>query len=364
MAKTRDDLADALGEELAHELGARGALFEQALADRLGLNATDYRCLRIAVRHARRGLSINAGALAEETALTTGAITGVLDRLEKAGLIRRERDPADRRQVRVSVVEERLSDMRALREPFARAWRTLAGAYTRDELELVGRFVHEAVSLLREETDRLRAQPDAGLDALSAPLGDASSGVLDVKGGISHVRVRVAAGPHLYRARFDGATPRVAVHDGRVELTLTRSLLRVLKGARDECEIVLSKAIPWSVRVRGGATHLTVDLRGAVAESIQIDGGAHDVALTLPSPRGTASVRIRGGVNGLRLIRPAAAPARLHVAHGASGLTIDTLHLGAVGGAVRWQSPEYEGATDRWDVAIHGGARALTVGTN
>ena len=78
-------------------LTERAALFQEAAAERLGLNVTDLRCLAMA--HAEPGMS--ASRLAELSGLTSGAITGVLDRLERAGLLRREADPDDRRRTLV-----------------------------------------------------------------------------------------------------------------------------------------------------------------------------------------------------------------------------------------------------------------------
>ncbi len=266
---TKRGLLDALSDELGRELSARTVLFHQAVASHLGLHATDHKCLDIALRHAREGVLVNAGQLAEATGLTTGAITGVLDRLEQAGFIRRERDPDDRRQVRVVLVPDRVAEIASLFAPFDRAWRALCEGYTHEELSVVHRFVHDALTLLHEETARLHPPGASGVSAadgvLTAPLGEVDRGVLEVTGGIAHLTVRAEPGPHLYRARFEGGTPRIAVHDGRVTLNLTRSVLRLLKGARDESEMVLARGVPWSLQVRGGAFHLSLDLPGAIA---------------------------------------------------------------------------------------------------
>ena len=78
-------------------------LFHQAVADRLGLHPTDHKCIDLLVSAG----STTAGELAEATGLTTGAITGVIDRLEAAGFVRREDDPNDRRRVIIRVVPKR-----------------------------------------------------------------------------------------------------------------------------------------------------------------------------------------------------------------------------------------------------------------
>src|SRR5260370_37450000 len=107
--------------KLAEEFGAgtrrTGSLFQllgQAAADRIGINATDLNCLNI--------LSFSgettAGELARATGLTTASITGVADRLEEAGFVRRERDPRDRRRVVIRLVLERaLTDAAPLFPP-------------------------------------------------------------------------------------------------------------------------------------------------------------------------------------------------------------------------------------------------------
>src|SRR5262245_44686309 len=82
-------------ERSLRALSEQDGLHGQAVASRLGINATDLDALRLLLAEG----PTTAGALAERLALTSGAITGVLDRLEKAGLAERRRDPADRRQV-------------------------------------------------------------------------------------------------------------------------------------------------------------------------------------------------------------------------------------------------------------------------
>src|SRR4051794_32053548 len=80
-------------------------LYTQAVADQLGLNLTDLSCTGILSAEG----PITAGRLAELTGLTTGAITGVIDRLERAGYVRRESDPNDRRRVVVTLVGEKVA---------------------------------------------------------------------------------------------------------------------------------------------------------------------------------------------------------------------------------------------------------------
>ena len=92
--------------------------YDQAVADAIGINRTDMRCLDVIQREG----PVPAGRLADETGLTTGAITTVLDRLERAGFARRTRDPADRRRVLVELGAGRAG--RSQRATTVSAWPT------------------------------------------------------------------------------------------------------------------------------------------------------------------------------------------------------------------------------------------------
>ena len=98
-------------EELLRELKvenrkstAESLFLLQAITQRSGMNLTDLQCITIL---ASTG-PITAGRLAEEMGLTTGSVTGVIDRMERAGYVRRERDPNDGRRVIVRPVSEKL----------------------------------------------------------------------------------------------------------------------------------------------------------------------------------------------------------------------------------------------------------------
>ncbi|HEY4258905.1 MAG TPA: MarR family transcriptional regulator, partial [Schlesneria sp.] len=85
-------------------------MFHQSVADRLGLNVTDHKCLDFLLLDG----PLTAGELAQRTSLTTGAITSVLDRLERVGFVQRQPDPNDRRRVIVHPIMERLGQIGVL----------------------------------------------------------------------------------------------------------------------------------------------------------------------------------------------------------------------------------------------------------
>ncbi|WP_433267846.1 MarR family winged helix-turn-helix transcriptional regulator [Actinosynnema sp. CS-041913] len=84
----------------AREASTLTILFHSRVAEQMGLSPTDEKCLDLVVRAED---PITAGRIAELSGLSTGAVTGVIDRLEKAGYVRRVRDPHDRRKVLVEV---------------------------------------------------------------------------------------------------------------------------------------------------------------------------------------------------------------------------------------------------------------------
>jgi DNA-binding MarR family transcriptional regulator len=110
-----------------------GILFHQAVADRVGLHVTDLRCLNVLARSG----PLAAGELGQQLGLgTTGAVTRMVDRLERAGYVRREVDPGDRRRVIIYPLPERLATIAPHYQGMATAWTDLLAAYTDEQLAL------------------------------------------------------------------------------------------------------------------------------------------------------------------------------------------------------------------------------------
>src|SRR6266508_1520346 len=89
----REEIIEAINNKF-REMSTETIMFHQAIANVLGLHITDHKCLDLIYRFG----AMPAGRLAELTGLTTGAVTGIIDRLEKAGYVRRTDDPKDRRR--------------------------------------------------------------------------------------------------------------------------------------------------------------------------------------------------------------------------------------------------------------------------
>lgn len=145
-----------LVEELIREFrvsGNQDDAFDALAARRLGVSETDLRCLNIIENSG--GLS--AGDLAAQAGLTGGAITGVIDRLERAGFARRVPDPADRRRVGLQVTPAFYRAAERIWGPLAADWHaTLSRRFTTAELERVTDFLRATNAVGRRHLDRLR----------------------------------------------------------------------------------------------------------------------------------------------------------------------------------------------------------------
>src|ERR1700740_2208732 len=149
---SKSDLVDDLMREFRASTN-QDLAFENLAADRLGINHTDLHCLNIIENSG--GLS--AGKLAAQSGLTAGAVTGVIDRLERAGLACRVSDPSDRRRVNVKVTPAFYRRAEPIWGPLAADWHTmLAGRFTTQELRLIANFARAINEIGSRQLDRLR----------------------------------------------------------------------------------------------------------------------------------------------------------------------------------------------------------------
>jgi DNA-binding MarR family transcriptional regulator len=126
-----------------------------------------------------------AGQLADLTGLTTGAITGMLNRLEGTGLVRRERDPNDGRRVivRFDRGKDERHEIGPIFDSLGKAWDDLASDYNDEQIAFLLEFLKRSNALSRKELVRLQEAPEgeggstplrlAGFRAVgsSSPLG-------------------------------------------------------------------------------------------------------------------------------------------------------------------------------------------------
>lgn len=360
MSKEREELLRELEEE-SRQSTMDGVYFFQAVAERSGMNLTDLQCLAILTSTG----PVTAGQLAETMGLTTGAVTGLVNRIERAGYVRREKDPVDGRRVVIQPVPEELERVGAGffgSQEGALVDKLLSGYDDRDLAVLLD-FMRKANAATREEISSIRATLE-GADGgdLAAPLDSVESGRLVFANGASRLTLRAGSGmDDLYTARFEGPAPKVEVKDGTVTFRYTRRFGGLLDWRSRPGEIILNPAVPWEVEVRGGAHEIKADLSGLKLTSFVMTRGLSDVALTLPEPSGVVPVRFSGGASKVKVRRPPGVEARLIMKGGASKLTFDEQSFDAVGGKVRLQSTGYDGASGRYEIEISGGASEITV---
>jgi DNA-binding MarR family transcriptional regulator len=359
-SRRRSELLASLGREL-RRFGDQNAAFSQAVSEKLGLNATDLRCITALAL----GGSATAGQLAELTGLTTGAVTGIIDRLERAGFARRAKDPADRRQVIVDAGGSRRGELDQLLGAMNRALLAAAEDYAEDQLSSVIDYLARAAAVAQREAEQLRGPPAGRAEAevrpeSSAPLGRATRGLLRFAGGSFRVHLRGdAAMEDLYHATFQGRPPTVKVADG--EVTVQYARFSLLDWRKLGADVTLNATIPWALEVRGGVSKLNADLTSVQVRSIDLSGGVTDVLFQLPEPRGRVQVSITGGASDVTLRRPRGVGARVEIKGGVSKLQLDEQQFGAIGGIARVQSNDYAPSAGRYDIHVLGGASRLTV---
>jgi DNA-binding MarR family transcriptional regulator len=141
-------------ERATRTISEQNLVISQAIAERLGINASDLECLNLA--RAAQDSGISAGELASSTGLTSGAITGVIDRLERADLVRRERGATDRRKVIVRPTPCVEKTIPPLFEPLHREMTAMWASYSGSQLKLILDFLTRVRDVMRDEGIALR----------------------------------------------------------------------------------------------------------------------------------------------------------------------------------------------------------------
>jgi DNA-binding MarR family transcriptional regulator len=175
--RKRQQLLETVTDE-GRKMSTRAVLLHSAVADKLGLNLSDHKCADVIHSHAE---PLTAGRLAELTGLTTGAITGVIDRLERAGFVARAHDPNDRRRVVLRYTPERAPDLGPFFGPLRAAMLKFCERYSNAELEVILSFMRGSGVVVAEQVGRLATldvhsagakivQPEAAAAARTAPV--------------------------------------------------------------------------------------------------------------------------------------------------------------------------------------------------
>ncbi len=361
-------------------LTERAALYQEAASERLDLNATDLRCLTLAA--AEPGMT--ASRLAELSGLSSGAITGVLDRLERARFARREADPADRRRILVRPLPDRVAEITAAYAPLEEAMARVLDRYESGGRAAIGDFMEQAIAVLEDQATRLRAHSRGGIvgEMFTAALGTATVGRLVFRSGAPRLAVRAAplgpeaearivaelahtslvlrdadVGDALAHGTFTGPMPDVRTRGGVVAVRYRRRIDWRRRGA----EIGLSPAVAWDVEISGGLSSLAADIRVVRLRSVVIRGGINTVDVRLPEADGTSRFSLAGGAADVTLRHPAGSAVRLAVSGGINDATFGAERLRQVHGELRLETPDSAAAARRWEIEISGGVRTLVV---
>jgi len=155
-ATDRPELLAAVLREV-RRMTAQSVLIGQAVSERFGLSSSDLECLDLALLSG----GATAGEIARATGLTTGAITGVIDRLERAGYVRREKDPTDRRKVIVRARPAMTRRIAPLYDSLQREMTALWSRYSDAELTLILDFLVRSCDLAVDEIAKLQQKAGA-----------------------------------------------------------------------------------------------------------------------------------------------------------------------------------------------------------
>lgn len=369
--------ADAL-----RRLIAQAVATHEAVAVSLGINPTDLRCVQLVAGEP----GITPSRLAELSGLTTGAITGVLDRLERAGFVVRASDPADRRRTLVHLAADRADELAGQYEPLiARAVEASSG-WSPEARDNLARYLDDVGQALAAEAAELWARARGGMvgeDRYLAPVGEARRARLVLSTGAPRVSIGAAAlgqqvrmvaetaatrlrlGPgdpqgELITADFVGPPPDMRTADGVVTMRYRR---RMLDTRSREVRAHLNRSLPWTIEVDGGLTDLDGDLREVPLAGLGVRGGLNHFDLRLPRPDGTVRLSIEGGSSAGRIRRPADVPVAIEARGGVSRLRFDGRRHDASGTTLTLQSAGYARTPDRYEIDIEGGISDLVIGS-
>jgi DNA-binding MarR family transcriptional regulator len=355
----RANIREEFSREMRQFTGINASFYRVA-ATRIGIAVTDMQVLDI--------LDLigpaTAGQLADLTGLTTGAITRILDRLEKAGLVCRERDPTDGRKVIVRLArgKDEMSKVRSILDSVEQTWDEVASRYDDEQLAFLLEFLKYSTMRSRKELAQLQQEAPAGEgEIFSAPLDGQESGRLVVSCGISRLTVRAdeeMAG--LYQACFEGPVPGVKAKDGVVTIRYPRRLLG-LGEKQGQAMVALSVAIPWWIAIQGGAAEAVAELGGLNLAGLEVKGGFNTIRLDLPTPTGRVPIRLAGGASEITVRRPAGVATRINFKGWADALVFDDQAFSVAGNISQLQSPGFDPTAPCYDIEITSYANRVTI---
>lgn len=360
----QDQHTKVIGElvQEMRRLQGLSASFVRAAAARMGVTVTDMQVIESLTSTG----SMTAGQLAELTGLTTGAITGMINRLEEAGLVRRERDPEDARRVIVQLAPDtdRVRGLGPTFDSIGRAWGDQIAQYDDEQITFLVDFLKRNNAVTRQEILWLREAPRSEEGPFSAPLGGLTSGQLIVS-AVTQLTLRADdAVTELYQARFEGPAPEVKVEDGVVSIRSPRRRWGVIGGQGTVAEVRLNSRIPWRIVIQGGASEIVAELGTLDLAGMEVKGGMSTVRLELGAPTSVVPILISGGASSIMVRRPAGAGIRARLKGWVSTFTFDDQTYSNLGSDVRLQSASCTLAEPHYDLDVSSSASTITITTS
>jgi hypothetical protein len=311
----------------------------------------------------------------------------MIDRLEKAGYVQREKDATDRRRVLVRPLPESIErDITPLYTALGAAWERTIQHYSTEELTVILDMLMRSAVLLQEQTAALQRE---GTER-EAPAGKPGLTAATIEQPVQHVRLifaegaykvaaRGAALPDLYSGRFDSPEPRLTFANGVATVTVRGAVLpdpqvsdqgdaaprparfAFWKRRQGTGAITLSTTPTWHIEIRNGATECSFDLQELILTGLAVIDGAYRVELNLGTPRGIVPIHISSGAADVTIRRPAGTAPQLVMNGGAAHQRLDDRFALLVNDGEIWQTPNYATAADRYDITVVGGASKLSI---
>jgi DNA-binding transcriptional ArsR family regulator len=127
------------------------SLLNHQVSERVGLNDVDLDCLDLINRYG----PLSPSALAQRASLHPATMTGILDRLERGGWVVRERDPSDRRAVRVRAKHDRNTELVRLYGGMNSSLSDICASYSVAQLTILADFLRRTLEAGQGATDKL-----------------------------------------------------------------------------------------------------------------------------------------------------------------------------------------------------------------
>ncbi len=336
------------------DLASQMTWHSHAVAAAANLHPTDLEILDLLDQYG----DLTAGRLAELSGLTTGAITGVVDRLTAAQHVERITDQHDRRKVVITKTTANQERMWKLYGPLTTALDELLGRYSPAELAAIADYAERAATAIATDAARLRSASDDSFEELQSDSSGLGPGpfVLTVERGLSKVTLSGSTEQEqLIVGKFWRTSPTIRQSGNRVALAYRSSVFgSLVLGAR----MTLRSTGPWEIDIDGGLSYAQLDLSLLSIESFRVDGAVKAVSIELPEPAGVVPLVLTGDCNECTIHLPKGTSASVLFSGSLRKVSVEgtghtSTEAAAIGKGTR--------ANNRYDIRVLGNANKVSV---